>query len=182
VKGVWLEFLPSAGGKLPVWQLAHWALTGIWVWSQRLGFQPVGEWQVPQLALPTGMWALPLPLAPPLPLWQLAQSVAALYLLWSTLVPDQLLVERWQSSQTVCAACTVLFGFRPVWQVAHWAVTVTALCSLAGVQARKPLLWQLSQAVPAIAPTCVKGVWLGPMPVALLPLWQVAQVPAAMPL
>ena len=72
--------LPSAGGKLPVWQVAHFAVTGTWVWSKRLGFQLEAEWQLAQLVLPTGMCEAALPVAP-LPVWHLAQSVAALKLL-----------------------------------------------------------------------------------------------------
>ena len=31
--------LPSAGGKAPLWQLAHWPVTRVWVWSNRVGVQ-----------------------------------------------------------------------------------------------------------------------------------------------
>jgi hypothetical protein len=45
-----------------------------------------------------------------LPLWQLAQLVAALKVEWSTLAA-QLLVDLWQLSQLpVTLACVVLFG------------------------------------------------------------------------
>ena len=66
---------PSAGGKAPLWQLAHCAVTGSCVWFQRLGFQPLVAWQLAQLVAPTGMWAAGLPVAA-LPLWQLVQLVA----------------------------------------------------------------------------------------------------------
>ena len=54
------------------------AVTGTWVWLKRLGRQPiwVGEWQAKQLVAPTGMCDTGLPVAA-LPLWQLAQLVAA---------------------------------------------------------------------------------------------------------
>jgi hypothetical protein len=29
--GRWLPGLPSAGGKPPLWQVAHWPLTAVWV-------------------------------------------------------------------------------------------------------------------------------------------------------
>ena len=101
--------LPSAGGKAPLWQLAHWPATGSWVWFHFVGFQPVVAWQVAQLALPTGMWAAGLPVAA-LPLWQLAQLVAAVKPAWSTLAPAQALVLLWQLSQTVWPACTAVLG------------------------------------------------------------------------
>ena len=43
---------------------------------------------------------------------------------------------------------------------------------MAGVQAL--VLWQVSHA-------CVVGIWIAGLPVAVLPLWQVAQVPGATP-
>ena len=59
-----------------LWQLAHWPVTGNWVWFHLVGFQSVVAWQLMQLAAATGMWAAGLPEAA-LPLWQLAQLVAA---------------------------------------------------------------------------------------------------------
>jgi hypothetical protein len=66
---------PSAGGKLPLWQVAHWLATGIWLWFQAVGFQPLVLWQLMQLTA-VGIWVAALPVAE-LPLWQLAQLVAA---------------------------------------------------------------------------------------------------------
>jgi hypothetical protein len=80
-----------------------------------------------------------------LPLWQLAQLVAALNALWSTRAPDQALVLRWQLSHTVWPAWMVVLGLSPAWQVAQPDVTLTLLCRRAGVQLAKPALWQLSQ-------------------------------------
>ena len=71
--------LPSAGGKPPVWQLAHCAVTVVCVWFQLLGLKLVVEWQLMQLVEPTGTCPLGLPLTDT-PLWQLAQFVAALKL------------------------------------------------------------------------------------------------------
>ena len=68
-----------------------------------------------------------------LPLWQLAQLVATVKLLWSTLAPAQLLVVLWQFSHTVWPLCTAVFGLAAAWQVAHCALTVTLPCSRAGV-------------------------------------------------
>ena len=56
------------------------------------------------------------------------------------------------------------------WQVVHCAVIVTLECTLAGVQDLKPDLWQVSHAA-------VVCTWLLGLPVAVLPLWQVAQLP-----
>jgi len=125
--------LPSAGGKAPLWQVAHWAVTVTCVWLKRLGFQPVVAWQLAQLVAPTGMWVLALPVAA-VPLWQLAQLVALVKVLWSTLAPAQVVVDLWQVSHTVWPTCTVVAGLAPAWQVAHWLLMLTLLCSLAGVQ------------------------------------------------
>jgi hypothetical protein len=130
--GVWLALLPSAGGKVPVWQLAHCAVTGTWVWLKRLGFQVVVVWQLMQLVVPTGMCVVDLPVAL-LPLWQVPQTVAVVNVLWSTLAPVHVVVERWQFSHTVWPVCTVVVGRMPRWQVEHCAVIVTLVCSLAGV-------------------------------------------------
>ena len=73
--------LPSAGGKAPLWQLAHCAVTGTWVWLNFVGFQVLTLWQAKQLVAPTGTWVACLPLAA-VPLWQLAQLVAAVKVPW----------------------------------------------------------------------------------------------------
>ena len=77
----------------------------------------------------------------------------ALAALWAKLTPlVQLAVDLWQPSQVVTPAWVALFGFRapgeklPVWQVAHWVLRVTLLCSRAPVQTVVPL-WQVSQLV-----------------------------------
>jgi hypothetical protein len=124
--------LPSAGGNVPVWQLAHCAVTGTCVWLKLLGFQVVVPWQLAQLVVPTGTWLVDLPVAP-LPLWQPVQLVAAVKVLWSTLAPVQVVVLRWQFSHTVWPTWTVVLGLAAAWQVEHWAVIVTLVCSLAGV-------------------------------------------------
>jgi hypothetical protein len=126
-----------------------------------LGVQPVVAWQLKQLAAPTGMWLADLPVAP-LPLWHCAQLVAALKPLWSTLAPAQVLVDLWQLSQLpVTLAWTVVDGLptaggnEPVWQLAHELLIDTLACTLAGAQAAKPALWQLSQLADAVAATDV---------------------------
>src|SRR6185369_2300460 len=124
----------SLAGVQAVWQLAHWLVTASCVWFQRLGFHAVVLWQAMQFVVPPGMWVALLPVAP-LPLWQLAQLVAAVKPLWSTLAPSQLVVDLWQFSQTVWPACTAVVGLVAAWQMAHCAVTVTLACSLAGVHA-----------------------------------------------
>ena len=144
--------MPSAGGKVPVWQLAHCAVTGTCVWLKRLGFQAVVVWQLMQLVVPTGMCVVGLPVAP-VPLWQVVQLVADVKVLWSTLAPVQVVVERWQFSHTVWPTCTVVVGLIDRWHVEHCAVIVTLLCTLAGVHAVKPALWQVSQLAAADAAT-----------------------------
>jgi hypothetical protein len=135
-----------------VWQLAHCAVTGTWVWLNLLGFQAVTPWQLMQLVAPVGMCVAFLPLAL-LPLWQLLQTVAAVKVLWSTLAPVQVVVPLWQVSHVVWPACVALLGFSVPWQVAHCVITVVLWCSLAGVQELNPALWQVSQLALAIDAT-----------------------------
>ena len=97
------------------------------------GFQFLVPWHEAQLTEPTGMWSLFLPVAP-LPVWQVVQLVAALKLAWSTLPADQVVV-LWQVSQDVWPVCLESLGRMLAWQVLHCALTVTLVCSLAGVHA-----------------------------------------------
>ena len=65
---------------MPVWQVEQAPLTVTpWALScaHLVGVQPVVPWQLKQLALPTGMWLVDLPVAV-LPLWQPRQLVLAL--------------------------------------------------------------------------------------------------------
>jgi hypothetical protein len=152
--GVWFADLPSAGGKAPVWQLVHCAVTGTCVWFHFVGFQPAVLWQVTQLVAPLGMCVEFFPLAA-LPLWHPVQSVAALKLAWSTLAPLHDVLDLWQFSQTVCPAWIVVLGLALAWQVAHCVVTATLACSLAGFHDVNPALWQVSQLADAAAATWV---------------------------
>ena len=136
--------MPSAGGKLPVWQVPHWLATVTCVWFHLVGRQPAVLWHEKQLVPPTGMCTAGLPVAAA-PLWQLLQLVAALKVVWSTFAVFQLVVDRWQFSQVVWPMCIAVFGLVLAWQVAHWAVTVTLACNRAGVQLVNPALWQVSQ-------------------------------------
>ncbi|MBL0147938.1 MAG: hypothetical protein IPP87_04085 [Ideonella sp.] len=73
------------------------------MWFQLLGLNlPVAEWQAMQLVAPTGMCPLGLPITGE-PLWQVAQLVATVNVLWSGLAPSQVLVV-WQPSQLVTPA------------------------------------------------------------------------------
>jgi hypothetical protein len=85
---------PSAGGKAPLWQVEHWLVTGIWLWFQVDGFQVLVLWQLMQFTL-VGRWVAFFPVAP-LPLWQLAQLVAAVKPLWSIPVAGTQPVVLWQ--------------------------------------------------------------------------------------
>ena len=65
--------MTHAGGKLPLWQLAHWLVTTPCVWLNALGRQALNErWHTSHDCAPTGMWVEDLPVAR-LPLWQVAQ-------------------------------------------------------------------------------------------------------------
>jgi hypothetical protein len=124
-----------------------------------VGFQPAGltPWQAKQLVEPVGMCAAGLAVAV-VPLWQLAQLVAALNVLWSTLAPDQPLV-LWHASQLVTPLCTGVLGLptalmkAPVWQLAQLPVTVKLACTRPLAHELKLPLWQASQLAAAIAPT-----------------------------
>jgi hypothetical protein len=149
--GMWVVGLPSAGGNAPLWQVEHWLVTVTCVWLKRVGRQPVTLWQEMQLVAPDGMWLAGRPAAE-VPLWQLAQLVAVVNPLWSTRAPAQPDV-LWQLSQAVTLAWIGVLGLPtaggklPLWQVAHWLLTDTAVWKRAGAQAAKPLRWQVSQFV-----------------------------------
>jgi hypothetical protein len=68
-----------------------------------------------------------------------------------------------------------------LWQVAHWLVSAMLACSLAGVQAAKPALWQVSQLAIATPVRRSYGVCVTGRASAggFAPLWQVLHCPAA---
>ena len=142
--GMWLAPTALAGGKPPLWQLAHWLATGICVWFHFVGFQPVTLWQLMQFTL-VGMWVAALPTAA-LPLWQLVQLVALVNKLWSGLAPTQVVVDLWQVLQAAwVGTCpdglpTVM---EPLWQLAQ-ALEATPLWSNLA-PAKVTAEWQLSQ-------------------------------------
>jgi hypothetical protein len=71
--------------------VAHWLVTGIWLWFHLLGRHAVVLWQLTQLTV-VGMCCAVLPVAA-LPLWQLLQLVAAVNRVWSGLEPSQVEVD-----------------------------------------------------------------------------------------
>ena len=153
-----------------MWQLAHWLVTATWVWFHLVGVHPPTPWQLKQLVAPTGTWFADLPGAA-LPLWQLAQLVAALKPEWSTFALDQLAVDLWQLSQLPLTPAWSAFdglptagGKAPVWQVEQLALIETLLCSLAGAQAANPARWQVSQLAEDVAATEAYGMWLAERP------------------
>ena len=93
---------------------------------------------------------------------------------------------RWHASQDIvaplssCTKGTWLLGLpvamMPLWQVAQLpGVTVTELCSV--VLAKLTVdLWQLSQDGHEVV-----GIWLLVLPIAVVPLWHVAQLPGTTP-
>ena len=142
-----------------MWQLAQRAATVTCVWFHLVGVQPPTPWQLEQFVAPTGTWLPDLPDAA-LPLWQLAQLVAALKPEWSTFALDQLAVDLWQLSQLPLTPAWSAFdglptagGKAPVWQVEQLVLIETLLCSLAGAQAANPPRWQVSQLALAAAGT-----------------------------
>jgi len=62
------------------------------------------------------------------PLWQLAQLVATVKVLWLTLAPLQLVVDLWQLSQLAEVAIWLAFlpvAVAPLWQLAQLLLTDT---------------------------------------------------------
>ena len=98
-------------------------------------------WQVVQLAL-VETWLASWPVAI-CPLWQLAQLVAAVKLLWLTLVPAQVVVDLWQVSQLAVVETwlpDLVLAMVPLWQLAHPVLTDTLMWNLAGSQFGYPAL------------------------------------------
>ena len=72
-------------------------------------------------------WLADLPVAV-VPLWQLAQLVAAVKVLWLTLVPLQVVVDLWQLSQLAAVDRWLPFlpvATAPLWQLAQFDTTDT---------------------------------------------------------
>ncbi len=82
-------------------------------------------------------WLAFLPVAS-VPLWQLAQLVAAEKVLWLTLVPTQVVVDLWQVSQAAVVVTwplDLVTAMVPLWQLAQLVVTAATLAwYLAGSQ------------------------------------------------
>ncbi|OIN93538.1 MAG: hypothetical protein AUJ20_03750 [Comamonadaceae bacterium CG1_02_60_18] len=92
-------------------------------------------WQLAQLSVVLMCVAF-LPVAL-LPLWQLAQLVALVKVLWSALAPLQVEVDLWQLSQPAVVWIWLLFlpvAVLPLWQLEQLLVTETLAWNLAGVQ------------------------------------------------
>jgi hypothetical protein len=111
------------------------------VWLNLVGLQPtlVGVWQLKQFAV-VGTCVPGLPLAA-LPLWQVAQLVAAVKVPWSGFAPVQMAVDLWQLSHTVTPLWIGVAGLPtageklPLWQLAHPVDTTTLACNFAPIQA-----------------------------------------------
>ena len=81
-------------------------------------------------------WLAVLPVAF-VPLWQVEQTVAAVNVLWSTLVPSQVVVDLWQLSQFAVVAKWLLdlpVPVVPLWQLAQPLLTATLTWNPAGNQ------------------------------------------------
>src|SRR5512145_1766694 len=118
---MWLVPRPSAGGKPPVWQVAHWFATTSWVWLKLDGrHEPPVRWQLSQLCEPTGTCVAVLPVARE-PLWQVAQ-VPGETPLWSKPEAGVQAVVLWQlSHEPLVAMWLVLLpgAVLPLWQLAQ---------------------------------------------------------------
>ena len=131
--------LPTAGGKLPEWQVAHWFDTDTALWK-RAGAQALKPalWQVSQLALAAaeivwyGMWFARLVSAGGnAPLWQLAHWFATVTCVWFHLDGTQP-VTLWQLAQLAAPTGMWLPGLPvtpppPLWQPAQLVATVKVL-------------------------------------------------------
>jgi hypothetical protein len=72
-----------------------------------------------------------------IPLWQLAQLVAEVKVLWSALAPLHVVVDLWQVSQLAVVRICPLFlpvAVVPLWQLEQPVTTETLAWNLAGVQ------------------------------------------------
>ena len=138
-------------------------------------------WHVSHCAL-VGMWFVGRPSAV-LPLWQLEQRPTAVASCRKVAVA-QLVVDLWQVSHCAVVAtcvvgltCALIDRYDPLWQLAQLpaatGLVVAAWFIVAGANAAYPL-WQLSQAAPV-------GRWPVVLPLAWVPLWQVAHVPGTTP-
>ncbi|OIN93268.1 MAG: hypothetical protein AUJ20_04730 [Comamonadaceae bacterium CG1_02_60_18] len=70
-------------------------------------------------------------------MWQLAQLVALVKVLWSALAPFHVLVDLWQLSHAAVVDKWPLFlpvAVLPLWQLEQLLVTETLAWNLAGVQ------------------------------------------------
>jgi len=113
------------------------------------------------------------------PLWQVAQVPAAMPV-WLNVAGFHAVV-RWQLSHcaevVMCVAdFTSMLANVPPWQLMHVPAAIPAWPKVGGTGSQAVVdVWQLSHA--AVVGTC-RAVGL---PVADVPLWQVAQLPAATP-
>ena len=169
----------------PLWQEVHWP--AVPTWSILDGLKAVVlAWQVSHWA-PVGMWLVGLPRAL-LPLWQFEHRPAAggLAVAWLKVAVAQDVVDAWQVSHwaevaTCVVGLTWAFCARkaPLWQVEQLPAAAGPLmlaCMVpmpteTGTKAM-PGAWQASQA--ALVGMCLAG-----LPVARMPLWQLAQLPGA---
>ena len=92
------------------------------------------------------------------------------------------MVDLWQVSHTVTPLCMAVLGLdvNPyalvAWQLAQPVTTGTLVWNLAGSQlVPKVVLWQVVQ-------LAVVTMWLASLPVAAVPLWQLAQLVATVKL
>jgi hypothetical protein len=94
---MWLPgFIVKPYAAVP-WQFLHPVATATLAWNLA-GVQPVKLlWQVPQVAV-VEMWLASFPVAA-CPLWQVAQLVAIVKVLWSAFAPVHVVVDLWQVSQ-----------------------------------------------------------------------------------
>jgi hypothetical protein len=92
-------------------------------------------WQLVQLSAVV-TWLATLPVAE-VPLWQLAQLVDDVNMLWLTLVPVQVLVDLWQLSQAAAVLTwppDLPVAVAPLWQLVQLLVAVTLAWNCAGFQ------------------------------------------------
>jgi hypothetical protein len=90
-----------------------------------------------QVLVEVATWLADLPVAS-LPLWQLAQLVATVKVLWLTLAPVHTVVDLWHDSQVAVVAMWLAdlpVATVPLWQLAQLVVTAATLAwYLAGSQ------------------------------------------------
>ncbi len=194
VTGMCAACLPLA--VVPLWQVSHvpvpTALAAECAYTTPLVQLVVDLWQLSQLPVTEECTVvLGLPVTPyAVVRWQLAHCVDTDTLAWNFPGFHNVVPPLWQVSQLAIATpVIVLYGMwfavtgsapcvpwltkLPLWQVSHPVAVTTAWFMVYGETKLVCEVWQLSHLVGPV----VTGMCPACLPLAVVPLWQVSQVP-----